>query len=176
MRLACRTVVDAAGLGAQNLALGLGVQADRVPARHLAIGHYYVLSGRSPFGRLVYPVPEDGGLGVHVTVDLGGQAKFGPDVRWIEEVDYTFDDSRRERFLTAIRSYYPGLEEARLQPGYTGIRPKLSGPGGGFADFRIDFPKETGVPGLACLYGIESPGLTACLAIGEYVAAGLAAR
>ncbi|WP_119680602.1 NAD(P)/FAD-dependent oxidoreductase [Indioceanicola profundi] len=174
MRLGCRTLVNAAGLGAQDLALKVGAAPENVPTRYLAIGHYYVLSGRSPFHRLVYPIPEDGGLGVHVTVDLGGQAKFGPDVRWIDKADYAFDDSRRGQFVEAIRNYYPGLDENRLQPGYTGIRPKLSGPGAGFSDFRIDFPQSTGVPGLVSLYGMESPGLTSCLAIGDYVAQGVA--
>jgi len=166
----CRLVVNAGGLHAQDVARAIGVAADRIPARHMAIGHYYTLSGRSPFRRLVYPVPEDGGLGVHVTLDMGGQAKFGPDVRWIDRIDYSFDDGRRDAFVAAIRAYYPGLDPERLVSGYTGIRPKLVGPGGGFADFRIDGPAETGATGLACLYGIESPGLTSSLAIAELLA------
>ena len=107
---------------------------------HYAIGHYYTYSGAQPFGRLVYPTAEQGGLGVHVTLDLGGQVKFGPDVRWIDSVDYTFDDSKRADFADAIRAYYPGLDEERLQPGYTGIRPKIDGPGGA-ADFLIRGPR-----------------------------------
>lgn len=166
-----RTVVNAAGLWAQEL-LGTiaGFPAAQIPARHIAIGHYFTLSGKSPFSRLVYPVAEEGGLGVHVTLDMGGQARFGPDVTWIETLDYSFDASRKDRFVEAIRRYYPGLDEARLQPGYTGIRPKLAGKGMGDSDFRIDGPRDHGVPGLINLFGIESPGLTASLAIAEHVA------
>lgn len=166
--IAPRTVVNAAGLHAQSLALSLGVGA--VPPIRYAIGHYYRMSGSSPFRHLVYPVPDAGGLGVHLTLDLGGQAKFGPDVRWIEEIDYGFDDSRFEDFITAIRRYFPAVEAERLHPDYTGIRPKLVGPGNPAADFRIDGPQVHGVPGLVNLFGIESPGLTAALAIGDYVA------
>ena len=134
-----------------------------------AKGHYYSLSGRSPFRRLVYPVAEAGGLGVHVTLDLGGRAKFGPDVQWIEAVDYAFDDTRRSRFVETIRRYYPALDESRLQPAHTGIRPKISGPGEPAADFRIDGPDVHGIPGLVNLMGIESPGLTASLSIADRV-------
>jgi L-2-hydroxyglutarate oxidase LhgO len=159
-------LINAAGLGAQGLVSGFSLAP---PALRCAIGHYYALSGKAPFDHLVYPVPEDGGLGVHVTLDLGGQVKFGPDVRWIDHVDYRFDDSRRSDFIKAISAYYPGLDPARLQPAYTGIRPKLSGPGEPAADFRIDGPEHHGIPGLVNLFGIESPGLTAALAIGEEV-------
>jgi L-2-hydroxyglutarate oxidase LhgO len=114
-------------------------------------------------------MPEPGGLGVHVTLDLAGQARFGPDVAWIDQVDYTFDDSARESFASAIRKYYPGLDMARLQPGYTGVRPKITGPGQPAADFVIDGPESHGVPGLVNLFGIESPGLTSSLAIADYV-------
>jgi L-2-hydroxyglutarate oxidase LhgO len=167
----CSLLVNAAGLGAQALAGALdGFPAEHIPARHIAIGHYFTLLGASPFSRLVYPVPENGGLGVHVTLDLAGQAKFGPDVKWIETVDYSFDESRKPLFVDAIRRYYPGLDPDRLQPGYTGIRPKIAGPQDGFGDFRIDGPDAHGVPGVINLFGIESPGLTSSLSIAEQVA------
>jgi L-2-hydroxyglutarate oxidase LhgO len=163
MTLSARIVVNAAGLGAQDVAATMpGLNP---PPLKLAIGHYYALSGKSPFHHLVYPVPVDGGLGVHVTLDIAGQARFGPDVRWIDRIDYAFDDSRRGDFIAAIRQYYPGLEAARLQPAYTGIRPKLAGPGAPAADFCIEGPERHGIPGLVNLFGIESPGLTAALAI-----------
>lgn len=168
MDLSARLVVNAAGLGAQSLAASLkGVET---PPLHYAIGHYYALTGRSPFSHLVYPVPEVGGLGVHVTLDLAGQARFGPDLRWIDRIDYTFDDSHRADFVAAVKRYYPGLNESRLYPAYAGIRPKLVGRGEPAVDFRIDGPDFHGVPGLVNLFGIESPGLTACLALGEAVA------
>ncbi len=160
-------VVNAAGLAAPEVARWLCPDA---PRGYYARGHYYAYEGRAPFSRLVYPVAEAGGLGVHVTVDLGGQVRFGPDVVWIDRVDYGFDDSRRQAFETAIRRYFPGLESQRLHPGYTGIRPKISGPGEPAADFRIDGPAAHGVAGLINLLGIESPGLTASLAIAEEVA------
>lgn len=169
--LTARSVVNCAGLDAQQVARSIaGLPPQHVPRRWLAKGHYYTLSGKPPFRHLIYPVPEDGGLGVHVTLDLGGQAKFGPDVRWIDEVAYEFDDTRRDAFVAAIRSYFPGLSEERLQPGYTGIRPKLSGPGEAAADFRIDGPAVHGVEGLVNLFGIESPGLTSALAIADLAA------
>ena len=161
-------VVNSAGLEAPNVARLLTPDA---PAAYYARGRYYAYSGSSPFRRLVYPVAEPGGLGVHVTLDLGGQARFGPDVCWIDRIDYGFDDSRREAFIEAIRRYYPALDESKLQPGYTGIRPKITPPGAPAADFRIDGPAEHGVPGLVNLLGIESPGLTASLAIAQAVAA-----
>lgn len=161
-------VVNSAGLEAPNVARMLTPDA---PAAYYARGRYYAYSGASPFRRLVYPVAEPGGLGVHVTLDLGGQARFGPDVCWIDRIDYGFDDSQREAFIEAIRRYYPALDESRLHPGYTGIRPKINPPGAPAADFRIDGPAEHGVPGLVNLLGIESPGLTASLAIAQAVAA-----
>jgi L-2-hydroxyglutarate oxidase LhgO len=170
--LRCRSVIVAAGLDAQAVAASLGARA--IPPRHLAKGHYYDLRGPSPFSRLVYPVPVAGGLGVHLTLDLGGHARFGPDVTWVDAVDYTFDESRAPAFVAAIRRYWPGLPDGALAPGTTGIRPKLSGPGAPPADFQIQGPDETGVPGLVCLYGIESPGLTASLAIADHTAALLA--
>jgi len=159
-------LVNAAGLWAQRLVHSLPLTP---PPLRYAIGHYYALSGKAPFNHLVYPVPEDGGLGVHVTLDLGGQVKFGPDVRWIDRIDYRFDDSRRSDFIKAISAYYPDLDPARLQPAYTGIRPKLSGPGEPAVDFRIDGSESHGIPGLVNLFGIESPGLTAAFAIAEDV-------
>ncbi len=163
-----RWVVNSAGLEAPIVARMLTPDA---PAAHYARGRYYAYSGPSPFHRLVYPVAEPGGLGVHVTLDLGGQARFGPDVCWIDRIDYSFDDSQREAFIDAIRRYYPALNESRLHPGYTGIRPKITAPGTPAADFRIDGPAKHGVPGLVNLLGIESPGLTASLAIAQAVAA-----
>ena len=167
LELDARWVVNAAGLSAPAVAAWL---TPDTPRAYYARGHYYVYDGPSPFSRLVYPVAEAGGLGVHVTLDLGGQIRFGPDVLWIDDVDYAFDDSRRGDFEAAIRRYFPDLEADRLRPGYTGIRPKISGPGEAAADFRIDGPAQHGVAGLINLLGIESPGLTASLAIGETVA------
>ncbi|MDE2261704.1 MAG: FAD-dependent oxidoreductase, partial [Gammaproteobacteria bacterium] len=135
-----------------------------------AKGNYYVLQGRAPFRHLVYPVPEPGGLGVHLTLDLAGQARFGPDVEWTEKLDYTVDPARAERFYDVIRRYWPALPDGSLHPGYAGIRPKLSGQGETAADFLIQGPETHGVHGLINLYGIESPGLTAALAIAEQVA------
>jgi L-2-hydroxyglutarate oxidase LhgO len=170
LSLFCNTLINASGLRAAQVASRLaGYPEDKIPASHFAIGHYYSYSGQSPFSQLIYPVPEDGGLGIHVTLDMGGQARFGPDVRWISELDYRFDDSQREAFIAAIRSYYPNLETERLQPGYTGIRPKVTGRGQPASDFRIDGPKSHGIAGLVHLYGIESPGLTASLEIANYV-------
>jgi L-2-hydroxyglutarate oxidase LhgO len=166
----CRTVINAAGLRAQEVARSIvGVPADSIPGQHFAKGHYFVLRGRSPFKRLVYPVPVAGGLGVHLTLDLLKQARFGPDVVWLDGVDYTFDETREPLFYEAIRSYFPGLAEGGLLPGYVGIRPKLGPAGTPAHDFDIQGPAQHGVPGLVNLYGIESPGLTAALAIAEYV-------
>ncbi|HXU62195.1 MAG TPA: NAD(P)/FAD-dependent oxidoreductase [Polyangia bacterium] len=163
-----RTVINAAGLFAQEVARVLaGFPAAHIPPAHFAKGHYYVLSGRSPFRRLVYPIAVAGGLGVHVTLDLAGQARFGPDVSWLEGVDYSFDDSRAPAFYAAIRRYWPDLPDGALQPGYTGIRPKLGPASAPAADFRVDGPAQHGVPGLVNLFGIESPGLTASLAIAD---------
>jgi L-2-hydroxyglutarate oxidase LhgO len=163
---ACRTMVNAAGAGAQDLVMAL---MGSVPQRYLAIGHYYAYQGKSPFGHLIYPLPSDGGLGIHATNDLSGTARFGPDVKWVDAIDYGFDDSRRQDFVTAIRRYFKGLDEGKLVPAYTGIRAKLAGPGAEAADFMIQGEAAHGVPGLVNLFGIESPGLTASLAIGEYV-------
>ncbi len=161
-------VVNSAGLTAPALAAQLD---ERAPRAYYARGHYYGYRGAPPFSRLVYPVAEAGGLGVHVTIDMAGQVKFGPDVEWVDEVDYRFDDSRREVFAAAIERYFPGLERQRLVPDYVGVRPKISPPGAAAADFRIDTEEDHGVPGLINLLGIESPGLTASLAIAETVRA-----
>jgi len=168
----CRAVVNAAGLWAQSLAAMIsGLPKEAIPPRMFAKGHYFVLTGPSPFRRLVYPVPVPGGLGIHVTLDLAGQARFGPDVSWIDDVDYRFDEGRAARFHEAIRTYYPGLQADRLVPGYTGIRPKLGPEGSAPQDFVIQGPADHGVAGLVNLYGIESPGLTASLALAEHVRA-----
>jgi L-2-hydroxyglutarate oxidase LhgO len=171
----CATVVNAAGLWAQAVARGLeGLDATTIPPCHYAKGHYFTLNGPSPFRGLVYPLAVAGGLGVHVTLDLGGQARFGPDVSWVDAVDYTFDDARAPAFYEAIRRYWPGLPDGALQPGYTGIRPKLGPASTPAQDFVIQGPATHGVPGLVNLYGIESPGLTSCLAIADAVVAALA--
>ena len=176
MRIACTTLVNAAGLGAWAVARGLeGLDATHVPPRVLAKGNYYALAaGRSPFSRLVYPVPVEGGLGVHLTLDLAGQARFGPDVEWLGDlkgaVDYAVDPARADSFYGAVRAYWPGLPDGALVPAYSGVRPKLSGPGQPQADFLIQGPGIHGVDGLVNLFGIESPGLTSCLAIADAVA------
>ncbi|HJS91065.1 MAG TPA: NAD(P)/FAD-dependent oxidoreductase [Steroidobacteraceae bacterium] len=171
VELAARLVINSAGLEAQALAARIeGVPRQSIPPAHYAKGNYYVLQGKAPFSRLIYPVPEPGGLGVHLTLDLAGQAKFGPDVEWIEKPDYTVDPARAQRFYQLIRRYWPALPEGSLQPGYAGIRPKLTGPGAAAADFLIQGPEAHGVRGLINLYGIESPGLTAALAIAQSIA------
>jgi len=174
--LRCRSVVNAAGLGAPALARHFeGLPASSVPQEYFAKGNYFTLSGRAPFGRLVYPVPEPGGLGVHLTIDLGDQAKFGPDVQWVESADDLVVDPRRgDAFYAEVRKYWPGLPDGALIAGYAGMRPKISGPGEPAADFMIDGPASHGVPGLVNLFGIESPGLTSSLAIGRHVAGLLA--
>jgi L-2-hydroxyglutarate oxidase LhgO len=170
MRFVTRLLVNCAGLFAPALAAAIhGFPQDGVPRAWLAKGNYYTLSGRAPFARLVYPVPEPGGLGVHLTLDLAGQARFGPDVEWVDRIDYRVDPQRAERFYGAIRSYWPGLPDGALQPAYAGIRPKIAGPGEPARDFSIAGPREHGVPGIVQLFGIESPGLTASLAIADEV-------
>jgi L-2-hydroxyglutarate oxidase LhgO len=167
-----RFLVNSAGITAPSVARRIeGYPAASAPRELYAKGNYYALTRRSPFTRLVYPVPEPGGLGVHVTLDLAGQARFGPDVEWVDAVDYRVDPARAERFYAAIRRYWPGLPDGALAPGYAGIRPKISGPGEPAADFVIQGPREHGVPGLVNLFGIESPGLTASLALADHVAA-----
>ncbi|HRD83832.1 MAG TPA: NAD(P)/FAD-dependent oxidoreductase [Rubrivivax sp.] len=173
-RLRARVVVNCAGLCAQQVALSLrGMDGSLVPPLHMAKGQYFSLVGRAPFTHLIYPMPEEGGLGVHLTLDLAGQARFGPDVQWVRELDYGVDPSRSADFAAAIRRYWPGLPEGALQPAYSGIRPKLSGPGAPAADFMVLKEADHGQTGLVHLFGIESPGLTASLALAEVVAAGL---
>jgi len=165
------TVVNAAGLGATRLGAAIdGVADGTVPRQSLAKGNYFALSGvRAPFRHLVYPVPEPGGLGVHATVDLGGEVRFGPDVEWIDAIDYTVDPARADRFYDAIRRYWPALPDGALAPTFSGIRPKISGPGEPAADFVVQGPETHGVAGLWNLFGIESPGLTSSLAIGRHL-------
>ncbi|TVR58335.1 MAG: NAD(P)/FAD-dependent oxidoreductase [Candidatus Competibacteraceae bacterium] len=169
--LRCRGLVNAAGLYAQDLARRFtGFPTDRIPPTFYAKGHYFTLSGRAPFQHLVYPMPDHAGLGIHVTLDLGGQGKFGPDVSgWPATPDYAFEAGLEDKFYRAIRRYYPDLPDGALQPGYTGIRPKVTGPTAAAGDFIIQGPTAHGVAGLVNLFGIESPGLTACLAIAERV-------
>jgi L-2-hydroxyglutarate oxidase LhgO len=170
-KIIAETVVNSAGLRAPSVArLIEGFPAAKVPPEFYAKGNYYSLSTRPPFSRLVYPVPEPGGLGVHVTLDLAGQARFGPDVEWVDRIDYVVDPKRAERFYAAIRRYWPALEDGALAPGYAGIRPKISGPKEPAADFMLQGPAQHGVPGLVNLFGIESPGLTASLALADDVA------
>jgi len=175
-KFVCKTLVNSAGLWAQELVTDFIRESRLKPLPqeffqpiHLAKGHYYAYQGKSPFRHLVYPLPFDGGLGIHATNDLSGFLRFGPDVTWVDAVSYEFDESRKPAFVEAIRSYFPTLDEEKLTPTYTGIRPKLNGPGGSDADFAIQGEAEYGVPGLINLFGIDSPGLTASLAIGEYV-------
>jgi L-2-hydroxyglutarate oxidase LhgO len=163
-------VVNSAGLGAQALAHRIeGYPADKVPALVLAKGNYFGFAGRPVFSRLIYPTPVAGGLGVHVTVDLAGRMRFGPDVEWIEHESYTVDPHRADAFYDRIRTYWPGLPAGSLVPDYCGIRPKLTGPGQSAADFMIAGPAAHGLPRLISLFGIESPGLTSSLALAEDV-------
>ncbi len=170
MGLRCRLVINSAGLHAPALAQKIdGMPSERIPTAYYAKGNYFTLAGRSPFSRLIYPVPVPGGLGVHITVDLGGSAKFGPDVEWIPGIDYNVDPHRADKFYAAVRKYWPNLKDGALQPGYAGIRPKIVPPGAPAQDFTIQGPAEHGVAGLINLFGIESPGLTASLALAEQV-------
>ena len=174
MQLDCRVLVNAVGLHAPDVARSIaGIPSQSIPRAYLCKGNYYGLQGRAPFSRLIYPVPEPGGLGVHLTLDLGGQARFGPDVEWVDQEDYDVDLGRAAGFYAAIRRYWPGLPDDALVPGYAGIRPKISGPAEPAADFAVLGPATHGIPGLVNLFGIESPGLTASLALGELVLARL---
>ena len=165
-----KILVNSAGLRAPTLARSIeGFPQALVPKELYAKGNYYSLTQRAPFSRLVYPVPEPGGLGVHVTLDLAGQARFGPDVEWIDRIAYDVDPRRAERFYAAIRRYWPGLPDGALAPAYAGIRPKTAGPGEPAPDFIIQGPRAHGIAGLVHLFGIESPGLTASLALAEVV-------
>jgi L-2-hydroxyglutarate oxidase LhgO len=166
----CRCLVNAAGLYAPTLARAIdGVPRETIPAAYFCRGVYFSLTGPAPFRRLVYPVPPPGGLGVHITLDLSGQARFGPDVEWISAVDYTVDPARGDAFYAAIRTYWPELRNGALQPGYAGIRPKIRGPEEPAVDFVVQGPEIHGVPGLVNLYGIESPGLTASMPLAEEI-------
>jgi L-2-hydroxyglutarate oxidase LhgO len=170
MSLRCRLLVNAAGLHAPGLASRIvGMPAERVPKAYYAKGNYFTLTGRAPFSRLIYPVPVPGGLGVHLTIDMGGQAKFGPDVEWIDTIEYSVDPRRSDSFYAAVRKYWPALKDGALQPGYAGIRPKIVPKGQAAQDFVVQGPQTHGVPGLINLFGIESPGLTASLALADHV-------
>ncbi|WOC15776.1 NAD(P)/FAD-dependent oxidoreductase [Pseudochrobactrum sp. MP213Fo] len=172
--LTAERFINAAGLGAQAIAATIhGLAAEHVPPLHLAKGSYFSAIGKNPFSHLIYPVPVDGGLGVHLTLDLNGQMRFGPDVEWIDEVDYAVDPQRGSDFYAAIRSYWPDLPDGSLQASYSGIRPKLGGKGSKAADFKISGAQEHGIAGLVNLFGIESPGLTSSLALAAYVSASL---
>lgn len=170
MSLTADLVINSAGLWAQSVAATIeGVPAESVPPTYYCKGNYYTLSGKPPFQRPIYPVPEKAGLGVHVTVDLGGQVRFGPDVEWVDDIDYDVDPARADKFYAAVRKYYPALRDGAIQPGYSGIRPKIQAPDEAARDFVIQGPDDHGVPGLINLYGIESPGMTSSLAIADYV-------
>lgn len=169
--LSCKNLIIAAGHGAQTAAHAIdGIPKDSIPPQFRAKGNYFVLSGKSPFRHLVYPAPVAGGLGIHSTLDMGNQTKFGPDVEWIDSPDYVVDPARARTFYTAIRKYWPGLPDGALEPGYVGIRPKVVGPNDANADFMIMGMTQHGIAGLVNLFGIESPGLTASLAIADYTA------
>ena len=178
--IACRQLVNSAGLYAQNVAASIeGLASAHIPRLTLAKGSYFSCATKPVFSRLIYPAPVDGGLGVHVTLDLGGRMRFGPDVEWLADnnpdaIDYTVDPRRADAFYAAIRRYWPGLPDGVIAPDYSGVRPKLSASGEPAADFRIDGPELHGVPDLVNLFGIESPGLTSSLAIAEEVRTRLA--
>lgn len=174
LSIRCKVLINAAGLEAPPLAAAVeGMPSALIPKRYFARGNYFSLAMRAPFRRLIYPVPVPGGLGVHLTLDMGGQAKFGPDVEWIETIDYNVDPARAEKFYPAIRKYWPGLPDDALQPAYAGVRPKIVPPDIAQQDFVIQGPAAHGLPGLVNLFGIESPGLTASLALADEVAASL---
>lgn len=176
MALQCRMLINAAGLSAPAVARAIdGMAAEHIPTSYYAKGNYFSCSSRAPFSHLIYPVPEPGGLGVHLTIDLGGQAKFGPDVEWVDSPDvaslnYTVDPARAERFYPAIRRYWPALPDGALTPSYSGVRPKIVPPAIARQDFVIQGPQDHGLGGLINLFGIESPGLTSSLAIADEVA------
>ena len=171
VNLKAQIVINAAGLHAQKIAAKFkGLTKNTIPPSYYAKGNYYSLLGKPPFKRPIYPVPEKAGLGVHVTVDLGGQVRFGPDVEWVDDLNYDVDPARADAFYAAVRAYYPDLLDGSIQPAYSGIRPKMQAPGEVARDFLVQGPEEHGVQGLVNLYGIESPGLTASLAIADQVA------
>ena len=165
-------VINSAGLYATQVARQIkGLKQRYIPPTYFAKGNYYTLIGRPPFSRPIYPIPEKAGLGVHVTVDLAGQVRFGPDVEWIDELNYDVDPTRADSFYKAVRKYFPALEDGAIQPSYSGIRPKIQGPGENSVDFLIQGPETHGVEGFVNLFGIESPGLTASLPIARHVSA-----
>ena len=171
MSLSCKTVINCAGLGAQSVSRTIkGLNPATIPAQHLGKGVYFYLSGKPPFTRLIYPLPGIASLGLHYTRDMSGQGRFGPDLEWVTDINYSVDESRVDAFYTAIRRYWLELPDGALRPGYAGIRPKLQQQGEAARDFMIQTPAEMGVDGFTALYGIESPGLTSSLAIAEYVA------
>ncbi len=168
--LECGLLVNAAGLAAPAVARSIdGMPIGLIPSAYLAKGNYFSCSARAPFSRLIYPVPEPGGLGVHLTLDMAGQARFGPDVEWVDTIDYAVDPARAERFYPAIRRYWPTLPDGALMPSYSGMRPKIVPPAVAVQDFLIQGPGDHGIGGLINLFGIESPGLTSSLAIADHV-------
>ena len=172
MELTCDEVINSAGLGAQTISRSIeGINPDTIPELFYAKGNYYTLTGKSPFNHLIYPVPVANGLGTHSSMDMGGQTKFGPDVEWVDDIDYVVDPKRGESFYASIRRFWPGLPDGTIQPGYSGIRPNLIGPHGKTlnTDFIIQGSAVHGIEGMVNLYGIESPGLTSSMAIAEYV-------
>ncbi len=177
LTLACKILINAAGLNAPALARKIsGMPQDKIPDAYLAKGNYFSLSSRAPFSRLIYPVPVPGGLGVHLTLDMAGQARFGPDVEWVEAIDYAVDPQRAAKFYPAIRRYWPDLPDGALQPSYSGIRPKIVPPAIANQDFVVQGPRDHGIAGLVNLFGIESPGLTSSLAIADDVLKKVQAR
>ena len=170
MTLECELLINSAGLGAPDVARGIeGMPPALVPQPYLAKGNYFSCSAKAPFSHLIYPVPEPGGLGVHLTLDMAGQARFGPDVEWVDHIDYAVDPARAERFYPAIRKYWPTLPDGALMPSYSGMRPKIVPPAVATQDFLIQGPRDHGIAGLINLFGIESPGLTSSLAIADHV-------
>jgi L-2-hydroxyglutarate oxidase LhgO len=170
MTLECALLINSAGLGAPDVARSIeGMRQDLIPQPYLAKGNYFSCNAKAPFSHLIYPVPEPGGLGVHLTLDMAGQARFGPDVEWVDHIDYTVDPSRAERFYPAIRKYWPTLPDGALMPSYSGMRPKIVPPAVATQDFVIQGPRDHGIAGLINLFGIESPGLTSSLAIADHV-------
>lgn len=170
LRLAANTVVNCAGLGSDKLARAIdGINSETLPVYSYAKGNYFTCSGKSPFNSLIYPVPNEYSLGVHVTHDMAGNLRFGPDVEWVDEISYEVDPHRSEMFYEAIRSYWPELMDRSLLPAYSGIRPKINGEGLAAVDFAIQGESEHGIAGLINLFGIESPGLTSSLALADYV-------
>jgi L-2-hydroxyglutarate oxidase LhgO len=173
--LRARTVINSAGLGAVALAERTeGLAPGHVPRLYLAKGSYFAVAGRSPFSRLIYPLPEPGGLGTHLTLDLAGTARLGPDVEWVDAIDYQVDPARSAGFAASARRFWPDLRDDALAPAYAGVRPKIAGAGEAAVDFMVSGPLQHGIPGLINLFGIESPGLTASLALAELVASEIA--